>query len=381
MAVFDPRGSPLALHFGSLETRLLELRGGPGRWRVTAAESFPARGRTRHAEAAAAIKPRLKALRLRQKDAAVALAGDTVSVSLVPVDEHSRPRLAVLLQETAVRAVQDDEGVVFRSLKLATGGHEGGTLRDEYLLLAVGQSEIRRCQEALRALGMRPVGLEMNAFPVARALHLARPEVEAPWAYLHLGFSQGLFGIVDGGEVRFLKPLQVSGERLLETIQRRLARGGDDAAPSVSDLLSGGTPGTAGQAGAGEDAEPGEDAGVALAPVPATATLGALREAAVARAQDVLAALHLQAASLAAELRACMRHFASRFPGRQVSDVRLTGFGADLPGVDEALTRALGLPVTKARPFTELGIRAPDSVLAEEARWTAALGLALRSRT
>jgi len=367
MAFLAPRASPVAIHFGALETRLLELRGGPGRWRVGVAESFPARGRTRHAEAAARIKGRLKTLRLRQKDAAVALAGDTVSVSLVPVDEHSRPRLQALLQETAARAVQDEEGVVFRCLKLATGGHEGGTLRDEYLLLAVGRSELRRSQEALRALGLRPVGMEMNAFPIARALHLGRPGAEQAWGFLHLGFGQGLFGIVDQGEVRFLKPLQVGGERLLSTLQRRLARGGAEGGPSVADLLAGDA------SGAAADEEP------AAASQQPGSVLAVVQEAAVAQAEELLAALHLQATALAQEVRACIRHFTSRFPGRQVQDVRLTGFGAVLPVVDRALEQTLGLPVAPARPFTELAIRAPEEVLAEEPRWTAALGLALRA--
>lgn len=356
--------TPVCVHFGSLDTRILQMDGGVGKWKVIAAECIPAQGRGRHTTVAEDLAPRTSALGFRGKDCLVALSGKDVAISRVPLDEHNRQRMAQVLKETASRAVQDPEGILFRYLPLNGGDEqevEGANVREEYLLMSVGQSELRRCTAAAETLRWNPCGIEAGAFPLARALQAVQQDEEDAWGFLHLGFGHSMFGIVHRGEVGFLKPMQLDGERLLSTLDSALTSFDPGSGNSLTDLIAGGA----------DD----EDAG--RPSVDATTVLS-LNQRAIGHATELLHALRMEAQSVAQEVRACVRHFANRHHGARLSSVFLTGFGAGLPEVETALGNALDLPTSVARPFTALGIDAPEHVLEDEHMWCTALGLAIR---
>jgi Tfp pilus assembly PilM family ATPase len=359
------RHSPIAVHFGALDTRILQLRESRGRFAVSAAESVAAQGRTRQTAVAEALAPRLSGLNFKGRDAAIGLSGQEVALSLLPVDAQNRSRLQQILQETAGRAVNDEEGVEYRCLPLSgNGGREAqDQVREEYLVFTVGNSDRRRALTAVEALHWRPIGLEANAFPLARALHRTMRGTDAPWGVLHLGFSHSLFAIVVDGEVRFLKQMHLNGERLLATLHRALrdAEAHSADATRLAQMLS---------AGSAAGGEPEAAIGPSLLPD--------IQRQAVGNTRAILQALKLEMEAMAAEVRACVRHFSNRHRGSQLCAVRLSGFGASLPEIEGAVGGALNIETRIARPFSELGIQAPEALLAEEHLWTPALGLALR---
>ncbi|MFK5956211.1 MAG: pilus assembly protein PilM [Planctomycetota bacterium] len=356
------RHSPIALHFGALDTRLLQLNGGPGGWSVRAAEVLEGTGGARHTAAVEALTPRLKGLKLRGKDCLVSLTGDEVAVSLVPVDPHNRGRMNQTLKETAMRSIQDPEGVIYRYMPLSGPDEEAAeNAREELLLLALGQSEMRRCLTAVDALRMRAVSLEVSAFPLARTMAATQPGMEAPWGFLHLGFGHSIFGIVQRGELRFLKPMQLNGERLLNTLEKALNRFNQPDPAALSELLM------------ATDAPAEEPHRLVNGKVLQTVT-----ENAVGHAAELVHALRMEAEALAQEVRACLRHFANRHRGAKLAHVQIAGMGAKLPEVETALGNALSLPTQIAEPFTALGITAPQHVLEEQHLWCIPLGLAMR---
>lgn len=361
------RHSPIAVHFGALDTRILQLAESRKRPAVSACHCVAAQGRSRQVAVAENLAPRLKELQLRGSDCAVGLSGQEVTISLVPVDAQSRARLAQVLQETASRSVSDEEGVEFRCLPLnpAAAKDNPDQLREEYLVFTMGNSDRRRCLTALEALKWRPVSLEASAFPIVRALAPTMAVADAPWGVLHLGFSHSLFSIVVNGEIRFLKQMHLSGERLLSTLHQAL-RDSDSHSEDTARLAQM----LSAPSGAGEDAE------LAIGP----ALLPDIQRQAVGKARVILQALKLEMEALSAEVRACVRHFSNRNRGQQIHAIRLTGFGASLPEVENAVCSAMTLETRIARPFTELGIRAPEEILAEEHLWTIPLGLALRNQ-
>jgi Tfp pilus assembly PilM family ATPase len=361
------RTSPIGVHFGALDTRILQLRESRGRTAVAASCCVPAQGRNRQAAVAEHLAPRLKDLGFRGADCTVGLSGQEVAISLVPIDAQSRARLTQILQETAARSAQDEEGVEFRCLPLNPAGAKDAPdqLREEYLVFTVGNSDRRRSLTSLEALKWRPVGLEASAFPVVRALAPAMAATGAPWGVLHLGFSHSLFSIVVDGEIRFLKQMHLSGERLLGTLHQALRDGdahGEDTA-RLAQMLT---------ASSASGAEPEAPVGPALLPE--------IQRQAVGNARAIIQALKLEMEALSAEVRACVRHFSNRHRGLQIQSIRLTGFGASLPEVENAVCSAMTLETRIARPFTELGIQAPEEILAEEHLWTVPLGLALRTK-
>ena len=357
------RHSPIAMHFGAMDTRVLQLNGGPGGWSVRCAETLEGSGRSRHTAAVEALGPRLKDLKLRGKDTLVSITGDEVAVSLVPVDPHNRGRMQQTLKETAMRSIQDPEGVIYRYMPLSGSDEETSdvNVREELLLLALGQSDMRRCMTAVDNLRLRPSSLEVSAFPLARTMLATQPNLEDPWGFLHLGFGHSIFGIVHGGELRFLKPMQLNGERLLTTLDKALNRFEQPDPNALTDLLTGGE-------GGEEETEAAYDA----------QAVQAVTEKAVGHAAELVHALRMESEALAQEVRACLRHFANRHRGARLAHVQVAGFGAKLPEVENALGNALGLPTQVAEPFTALGIQAPQHVLEEQHLWCIPLGLAMR---
>ncbi|MDP6941658.1 MAG: hypothetical protein QGH51_06475 [Planctomycetota bacterium] len=344
--------SPVALHFGALDTRLLQLEGGPGGWSVRSASIYSAQGKARHAQAAEQVAEERRALRLIGKDALIGISSDAVSVNLVPIDDNNRGRLQQVLKDTATRSSQDSEGLEFRYIPI-TGSEMVGS-REDYLLLTVGASELRRCRAAVESLGMRPAGMEMGAFPIARALQEVHSGEEDPWGFLHLGFGQSLFGVVHQGEICFLKPMQLTGSSLLSQMEITLSNS-EKVGPSV--LF---------------DAPSTSDGQID------SNTISNLHQQSVGHAVELLHSLKSEAESIAQEIRACLRHFATRNKGARMSCLELTGFGSSLPEVENALGKSLDLPVGLATPFLSLGIQAPPQVRAEEHLWCTALGLAMR---
>lgn len=355
--------SPIAVYFGALDCRILQLHEGRRSLAVAAHEVVEAAGRTRQTSVAEALAPRLKTLGFAGRDCAVGLSNQEVAMTLIPIDAQSRPRRAAILQETAARAVQDEEGVEYRCLAVHEEEESGAdSAREEYLVFTLGSSGKRRSVDAIEALKWRPVSMEAAPFPLVRALAPRNADQHQVWGVLHLGFSHSLFAIVAGTEIRFLKQMHLTGERLLATLHHALqdetsAASGDAA--RLARILN-----------AGESASESH-----VGP----AVLPDVQRLAVGRAQAVLDALKLETEAFAGEVRACIRHFANRHGGVRLESLRLSGFGAALPEMETVISNVLAVDARIARPFTERGIRAPEEILAEEHLWTIPLGLALRS--
>jgi Tfp pilus assembly PilM family ATPase len=357
---FITRYSPVALHFGSLDTRILQLTGSPGGWQVKMAECASAQGSARHSKAAAALSNQIKT-KMLGKDATLSTSAQAAAVTVVPIHGNKLDRLVPTLEEAAVRVMEDSEGINYRYLPMDGDGLQNEE-RLEYLLLCLGQAEMRRCVGATEALNLRPVGLELAPFPVTRALVMANREANVASAFLHLGFDHSLFGIAHGGELRFLKPMEGTGASLLDALHRAFEPQDDVGSPQAMAL------GFLGGESEEEETEQ-ENAASMLAHVKRQ---GEEQNALMMRA------LRQEGGNLGMEVRACLRHFQARNPGISVAGLELTGFGAGLPCLAKVLEQNLKLETEIAQPFTKLGISAPAEVLREQHLWCAPLGLALR---
>ena len=366
---FVTRFSPVGLHFGSLDTRLMQLTGSPRGWTVRAAEVAPAQGATRHSQAATALSTHLKG-HILGKDTVISVTAGEAAMTVVPIDSSQTGRLRATLEEAAARAIEDAEGINYRFLPLQRSLQDANE-REEYLLLCLGHSEQRRCTNASEALGLRTVGLEIASFPIARALTYATRDQKEATGFLHLGFDHAFFGIAYENEMRFLKAMERNGANLLDSMHQ--------AAEPLEDVHSA-------QAMAlgfltEAQGEKGETEGEEVENSAANATTmlaHVCRQAEEERGTAMLRALRVQGATLGQEVRACLRHFHARNPGIAVGSVALSGFGGGLPGISSLLEQSLKIDVELAQPFTQIGIGAPAEVLREQHLWCAPLGLALR---
>jgi len=297
------------------------------------------------------------------KDVLLATSTELSALSVVPVERLQMDRLQSTLEEAAVKSLEDTEGISYRYLPLSEPMSDNQE-RTEFLLMCLGQSEMRRCTAASEALGFRPVGLEISAFPEARALIQANKDITEAWAFLHLGLNHAYFGIALNGEIHFLKTMERAGSSLLKTMHDGADLSGSAGAPL------GMAPGfLTGQ----------EDESESSVFDLAQSQLEELQTLAEEQGTRLMSALRVEAANLAQEVRACLRHFHARNQGNSVTSLELTGFAAGLPGLHTLLEQSLKINTEVARPFTKLGIGAPADVLLEQHMWCSSLGLALRS--
>jgi Tfp pilus assembly PilM family ATPase len=364
---FVTRFSPVGLHFGSLDTRLLQLTGSPRGWTVKTAEVAPAQGIARHSQAATALSTCIKG-NILGKDTAISTTAAQAALTVVPIERSQTDRLRATLEEAAARAIDDPECINYRFLPLSRTLQDANE-RDEYLLLCLGESEQRRCTAASDALGLRPVGLEIAAFPVARTLTYAKRNEKEAVGFLHLGFDHAYFGIAFANEMRFLKPMERSGADLLDSLHQ--------AAEPLEDVHSAQAMALGFLTDADRNGE-GDD-GAMSASNASTMLAHVRRQSEDSQGAAMMRALRVQGANLGQEIRACLRHFHARNPGIAVGQVSISGFGGGLPGITGVLEQALKIDVELAQPFTQIGIGAPAGILREQHMWCAPLGLALRN--
>lgn len=367
---FVTRFSPVGLHFGSLDTRMLQMTGSPRGWTVRSAEVAPAQGATRHSQAATYLSTSMKG-QILGKDVVLATTAAEAAMTVVPIEHGQADRLRAMLEEAAARAIEDPEGINYRYLPLKRTLQDANE-RDEYLLLCLGQSEQRRCSAAAEALGLRPVGLEISAFPVARALTYTTRDQREATGFLHLAFDHAFFGIAYDGEMRFLKRMERTGADLLSSMHA--------AAEPLEDVHSAQAMALGFLTESEEQSGMEQDEASADASNATTMLTHVKRQVEEDSGAAMLRALRVEGATLGQEIRACLRHFHARNPGIAVEGVALSGFGAGLPGLDSLLEQSLKLDVELAQPFTKIGIGAPADVLREQHLWCSPLGLALRDQ-
>lgn len=107
-------------------------------------------------------------------------------LELPPIVDSKERDAAVRFQAEEAIAMPIDETVIDYS-PLGAGTTLDGTPTERYVLVAARRSMIDGFADAAGAAGLRPVGIDLNAFALVRALAAGAAADELPRAYLHLG--------------------------------------------------------------------------------------------------------------------------------------------------------------------------------------------------
>jgi type IV pilus assembly protein PilM len=219
--------------------------------------------------------------------------------------------------------------------------------RDEVVVVAAHREMVSALTGAARAAGLRPVGVDLEAFALTRALLPAAAEHEdadAPAQVVcHVGASLTNVVVAAAGRCQLTRLVGFGGRALTGAVAHDTGL----AVPEAEDLkvacgLIGDVP---------EGVEPD-------------------------LAARVRHALAVAAQPLALELRRSLAYYAAQAVARPIERVVLSGGGARCLGLDRYLQQALDLPVEPGRPMRNL---ADDggTPAALAARATVAVGLAL----
>jgi len=295
------------------------------------------------AAVAAAIKKLWQHGRFAGKKVVVGIGSQRAMVRQVemPPMPDSELRSALKLKIGEFLPIPVEQAVVdFAPLPGGATGGEGAGATRRVLLVAAQRDVVTDVVDAVEAAGLRVEAVDSSSLALLRAV--AQPGSGGSGgpgaglvAVVGIGAELITVAVRDGGTPRFMRTVSLSGN-----------------AGGVSDTF-------ASLASAADRSRPGSRAagpGVAIAP-----------------------AQRLEA--IVSEVRSSLEYLLSQSGTGQFEQVLVTGGGAMLPGVTEALSSAVGLPVRLAESPLELdtkGLALEHEALSEaQNRWLTAVGLAL----
>ena len=231
---------------------------------------------------------------------------------------------------------------------------------DRVLVVAAQKDMVRRYTDAVRAGGLRPVGIDVKALALTRSA--------APNAFFADGGAAVLLDV--GGEISNL----VVAEGEVPVMARFVSLGLSDFVAAVAEAAD--LPDDEAERRAldprtrlGEDQEDGgADDGEGDGWDPALA-------------YDARRGLEAAAAELAEEVQRSVDHHHAQPGAREVSRVVISGEGALISGLDSFLGERLGLPAERARPVERLSVNrsnvSDEQLGAMEPVLAVAIGLAM----
>jgi type IV pilus assembly protein PilM len=289
-------------------------------------------------------------------------------IELPRIDDPREQAAAVRFQSAEAIAMPLDEAVLDFQPVGETVSPEG-IARTRYVVVAARAAMVERLVEAVRGAGLRPLGIDLDAFALVRALiPPAAAGDDAARVYCHLGGVTNL-AVAVGSSCLFT--------RALATVDLRADRaGGAEGVEEPGEGVAATRPEPA-DGGASSGDRP--TAGPQAPPAPYYSPAGSPTSSEAGEAPSSTrsaAGGGAAVATLAEEIRLSVDFYMTQPEARRVSEVVLSGTGAELPGVVDGLRAALGLPVSVADPLA--GLDASGLPPGEDPhRHTVAAGLAL----
>jgi type IV pilus assembly protein PilM len=251
---------------------------------------------------------------------------------------------------------------------------EEGNRRMDVVAVAARRDMLTSLTGALRSAGLRPVGIDLSAFAMIRALSdTAADSDEETALYCHFGDVTNL-AVARNGACLFtrISPFGIEGiaRKLAERAQmpidearRRLIVVGLEAKPGevMRESRESSEPSEPGKSqmaeGGSDDSGPGESSERSGAPGGSDTAREALNDG---------------AAKLAAELRLSLEFYAAQEGAPAVERLVVCGPGSTIPGLSDYLEDALDYPVDEERPRALSALDDHDA-----ARLTVSYGLAV----
>ena len=211
------------------------------------------------------------------------------------------------------------------------------------LLVAVKRALIEDHVSLLSGLGLQPTIIDVDSFAVGNAFELARggafydEDADRAIALLDIGANKSNINIFYGGTSYFTREVYLAGDDFTHAIAKRLGLDVDTAEMRKR--------------------EPGD------------------------HPEEVLEAVMPSFDDLANEVLLSFDYFENQFD-REVEEVYLSGGGARMPGIDEALERTLNRPIHRWDPSEGIEVHEgtvdPELVRANAGQLAVAIGLASR---
>lgn len=290
---------------------------------------------------AAAVKQLWSDAGIREKKVNIGVANQRVVVRQIDVpymeEAELRSALRFQVQEYIPIPVEDTE-LDFQRLEEFTG--EGDTRMLRLLLVAAQRDMIANHVAVAEGAGLRPVGVDLNAFALLRSLVSDPESVQGNEMLVDIGSGVTNILVHERGIPRFVRILVLGGGDITEALVTNMGLSVDDAeATKMQTGLVGG-----GDANAARTVED-------------------------------------RANQFVDEIRGSLDYYLAQTGSAQVSRALIAGGGAKLTGLVDRLSNALRVPVELGRPFQHLNVSGtvygPEQLAEVEPVLATAVGLAI----
>jgi type IV pilus assembly protein PilM len=292
---------------------------------------------------AGAIRALIGRLRIKAKDAAVAISGNAVIIKRIFVPAMSPEELEEQIPieaENHIPFTRADVDIDFQPL---SGKNPQGQM--EVLLVAAKRDVVAAYREVLKDAGLNPAVGDVATFALQNAFENAYEGEFAPGqavALINIGASLSTINIVSGGQSAFTRDVSAGGNAFNEDIVRVLGGIENEAAEAAKIQFS-------------EDGTP----------------------------KDLERVLMSTSEQIAGEFQKSLDFFLASNPDTQITRIFLAGGSAQVPPLVQSIEARAHVPVEIMNPFRRVNVA--DSGIdgtflrAHAAQAAISLGLALRS--
>ncbi|MBN9633034.1 MAG: type IV pilus assembly protein PilM [Actinobacteria bacterium] len=224
---------------------------------------------------------------------------------------------------------------------VAAAQSENGPVVNGLLIAAVKDAVLANVKAAELA-GLTPVDVDLIPFALSRVL-LPQPRQKGSTALIEIGAHTTTVVVAVGGVPQFVRIIPTGGADLTSAL-----RDGLDVPQHEAEAIK--------------------------------RSLGLATTVSSGEEQRAVEIIYQNASELLTSLRNTINYFANTRPGAMVDSVILTGGGAALPGLAEALGEMTRLPVVNGDPFLSVALSRSlnaDELRAKRSSLTVALGLAI----
>ncbi len=279
-------------------------------------------------------------LRIRQKEAAIAISGHSVIIKKITVPLMTKEEFEEQIHweaEHHIPFAKDDVEIDHQILKSDSGANQM-----DVLLVAAKKEVVTDYTSVAREANLNPIVVDVAAFTLQNCFELNYGLSNETVAILNIGASTSTINIISNGISTFTRDVTIGGNTFTEEIQKRLNVGYEEAEA----YKCGGT--------AGDEVVP----------------------------QEVDAILQQQAEIMAGEFQRSFDFYLATTAEGQIDRIFLSGGTARVPALQKAIETRSRLPLELLEPFREVAIDEArfdmDYIRMQAPMASVALGLALR---
>jgi type IV pilus assembly protein PilM len=349
----------IGVDLGSTSIKIVQLRGGPGRWSLARPPQFFAlpnagpetAGPERREQAIRILKDYVaKNKTTLPKSAVFSVSGNSVIVRYVKFPKMSREDLSKTIQFEA------EPHIPFSMQEVNLGFHilgdvvEDGQKKMETVLVAAKQELIEGRLDVIQQAGLAPVVIDVDAFSLEGAYEINRnPAARETVLLVHIGASVTTMTIIEGDSSKVVRDVFIAGNSLTKAIQRNFQLDTKQAEEKKAQAQLLVTP---------EEREKYMTEGNKSVLQMSTVLLPVMKD-------------------LLAEVQRLLDFYLSQGSDRQVARVLLSGGGARLGNLINYFSQELRLPVEMFDPFAQIeGAKAVPADM--RPLFSVAVGLAIR---